>query len=295
VFVEAGDTFAQPTSVRGFELTPLGVLPPEYPRRVGELEWLVGDIESIGFVSVGHEMSADHGPLCGVDARGPGAGAAIAAFADRLRSRRLGWSQVEGMPYDGELTPEFVENEQRHNDWVAQIRLDLRPESNSAFVERVPIWNEEEHPEEPSQAEIEAAENMSLEEAFIAAVFEIALPEARHVETSDPATTRRLRALGFGTVAGVYVMRMNGKGGIVGVEPMPDGRVTVSGIGRRASNAGSALRVRMSGAGWSAAPNTDSSNTTHDWCLSAPEGDLTACVVQAAGRDAIQLTLDRVG
>lgn len=291
-FIETGEAFVQPTSVRGFELTPLGVLPPEYPRRIGELDWLVGDFEPLGFVSVGREMSADHGPLCSVSARGPGAGAAVVAFAGRLRSRRSGWSQVEGMPYDSELTPEFGENEQRRNDWVARIRLDMRPESNSAFIERVPIWNEEEHPEEPTLAEIEAAEAMSLEEALTAAVVEIALPMARQQESSEPAALRRLQALGSGTVAGVFVMRMsNPKGNIVGVEQTSPSHVTVTARGESASHAKTFVWRRLSRMGWVRSQNEAGQQ---DSCLASPEGDLRVCAVEVAAASAVRIEINRV-
>lgn len=296
-FVSSGGEQSLPTSAGPFPVTPIESLPSEHPAHRVPRGWasaIVGEADADGFVTVGSSNDDELGPLCTAIAHGPGANSAVLTRAENMQLRRSEWTLDEHAP--GRETLTFFERRPHRREWVTELLLDPRDSSESnlgggmALLSRVPVWNEADHPEEPTLAELDAAERMSIEEALLAATFEIGIPLVRAPNSNDPILLRRTRVLGQGIVD-TFIMRMSNDESQVGIVSVPYGEaLTVVARGPRAGRALEGIRRRLRRDDWRSEPTSDRARA----CYLSSDSVIEVCLPDSQQPDRARIVLRRV-
>ena len=299
-FVAGGAQFQLPARVRGIPVVAIESLPPENPAHQVARGWasaVVGVADQQGFVTVGGSVDGDLGPLCSVLAHGAEATAAVARLAVAMRAGSSGWSLNEQEPGSTNETLTFYESSPRNHDRAIKLFVDLRGDAlggDAVLLSRVPIWREEDHPEEPTQAELEAATHLSLGEALLAATFEVAIPMLQSPPGAvDPVLQRRLRVLTQG-ITDTLVMRMSTDENLVGIT-QGDPHMNTLAVVARGTGADRALpqiRRQLEQSGWRSVIGGNA-GTPDAECYQSNDARLSLCIVSPTEPSLVRLALSR--
>lgn len=296
-FISSAGERPLPTKAGIFPVIPIESLPADHPVHRVPRGWasaIVGEANGDGFVTVKSSNDDELGPLCTAIAHGPGANSAILTRAENMRGRRSQWILDEHAP--GRETLTFYERQPHSREWSTELLLDPRDSSEAnlgsgmAMLSRIPVWNEADHPEEPTLAELNVAERMSIEEAFLAATFEIGVPWVRDPSSTDPTLLRRTRVLAEGIV-NTLIMRMSNDARMVGIiEAEPNGRaLTVVAQGPRAGHALDGVRRRLEQEAWRREQTSDSASL----CYLSNDSAIEACLPNSHQPDSVGIVLRR--
>lgn len=296
-FIASAGERPLPTNAGIFPVITIESLPADHPAHRLPPGWasaIVGEANSDGFVTVYSSIDDERDPLCAVIVHGPGANSAILTRAENMRGSRSEW-QLDGDALGGE-TLTFYEKQPHSREWSTTLRLDLRDESASnmgsgmAMLSRVPVWNEADHPEEPTLAELDVAKSMSIEEALLAATFEIGVPWVRDPNSDDPTFLRRTKVLAEGMVS-TLIMRMSNDERMVGIsETEPNGgALGIVAQGPRAGQALDGVRKRLEQGDWRHEHTSDSTRA----CYLSKDSVIEVCVPNSQPPDGVGIFLRR--
>lgn len=296
-FISSAGERPLPTNAGIFPIIPIESLPAEHPAHRVPRGWasaIVGEANADGFITVRSSNDDELGPLCTAIAHGPDANSAVLARAENMRARRSEWMLDENAP--GRETLTFYERRPHSREWSTELLLDPRDSSESnlgsgmAMLSRVPVWNEDDHPEEPTLAELDMAERMSIEEAFVAATFEIGVPWVRDPSSNDPTLLRRTRVLAEGIV-NTLIVRMSNDARMVGIiESEPNGRaLTVVAQGARAGRALDGVRSRLEQEDWRREQTPDSTSL----CYLSNDSVIEICLPNSQQPERVGIVLRR--
>ena len=298
-FISSAGERPLPANAGNFPVITIESLPADHPAHRVPRGWasaIVGEANSDGFVTVLSSNDNERGPACTVIAHGPGANSAIMKRAENMRGRRSEWQLVENALGLGGEDLTFYEKQPHSREWTTELLLDLRDESESnlgsgmARLSRIPVWNEADHPEEPTLAELDVAKSMSIEEALLAATFEIGVPWVRDPNSDDPTFLRRTRVLAEGMVS-TLIMRMSNDERMVGIiEREPNGgALGVFAQGPRAGHALDGVRKRLEQEDWRREHTSDSTNA----CYLSKDSVIEVCLPNSQPPDGVGIFLRR--
>ena len=229
-------------------------------------------------------------PLCVAWLEGEGAGAAGRAAAEALIASGAGFALVQnGQPPPTETAFALI---QEANALRVEVDLTPREGMDTAALLVSRAWSPPLDPFAPSPEEEAAAAAMTLPEAFVAALLEVA--PGFLIDVEYEAAERRVRMLGAGDPGGVFVMRMSTDRRFVGLEALTIDTVQVIAMGEEAQAASDAALGRLRADGWSFAGFETTDGGVSLRCFSSPEGQWRSCVSEAVRVEAQTVAVARL-